>query len=207
MSPSAPETEARLLEAAGEVFAEHGFAAATVREICERAGANLAAVNYHYGDKLGLYRAVFRHAAMICGAHDTEDPAAAGASPAVRLRWWVRNFLADLAAKDAAGWPARLMSREIAAPSEALAEFIEQHGRRKFDALMAILAELAPGLDRASLMRCAASVAGQVIYYHHGRPFIERLAPGFALTPEAIDSIADHIARFSLAGIAARSAS
>ena len=52
------ETRRRLLDAAGEVFAEKGFAKATVREICQKAEANIAAVNYHFGDKEKLYAAV-----------------------------------------------------------------------------------------------------------------------------------------------------
>ena len=40
----------RLLEAAGEIFAEHGFRNTTVREICKRADINLAAVNYYFRD-------------------------------------------------------------------------------------------------------------------------------------------------------------
>ena len=53
-------TRNKLLEAAGQVFAEHGYHSATVREICMRAGANVAAVNYHFGDKLELYTEVLR---------------------------------------------------------------------------------------------------------------------------------------------------
>ena len=59
--PSAQEeTRWRLLQAAAEVFAEVGYHAATTREICRRAGVNLASIHYYYGDKAELYREVFR---------------------------------------------------------------------------------------------------------------------------------------------------
>ena len=53
-------TRAKLLQAATHVFAEQGFHAATVREICTRADVNVAAINYHFRDKLGLYFEVLR---------------------------------------------------------------------------------------------------------------------------------------------------
>ncbi len=187
------------------MFADKGFAAATVRDICDQAEANVAAVNYHYGDKIGLYRAVFRHAAGCCSAEGEQDPGAAGASPAERLRWWVSGFLGDLVAKDVAGWPARLMARELAEPSAVLDEYIDAGARPRYELLLTILSAAHPGIGEADLRRSAASVIGQVIFYHHGKPFIARLSPTFALTAEAVEAIADHITRFSLAGLAARS--
>jgi len=56
------KTSACLLESAGEVFAEKGYRDATIAEICERAGANIAAVNYYFGDKETLYREAWLHA-------------------------------------------------------------------------------------------------------------------------------------------------
>src|SRR6516164_2523355 len=62
---SADEPRQRLLEAAGEIFAAKGFEGATVRDICKRAGANIAAVNYYFRDKERLYIEAVKHAACI----------------------------------------------------------------------------------------------------------------------------------------------
>src|SRR5882724_7570525 len=88
-------TEQRLLESAGEVFAEKGFRAATIRDIIQRAGANIAAVNYHFGDKERLYAAVFRYARKCC---EEQFPigAAAGASPRERLHAYVLSMVLRL---------------------------------------------------------------------------------------------------------------
>jgi len=54
------ETRDRVLKAAERLFAERGFKKVTVRDICRAARANVAAVNYHFGDKQGLYREVLQ---------------------------------------------------------------------------------------------------------------------------------------------------
>src|SRR4051812_49573489 len=62
MSERDLETRARVLATATRLFAARGFKKVTVREICREARANVAAVNYHFGDKLGLYREVLQTA-------------------------------------------------------------------------------------------------------------------------------------------------
>ena len=87
------ETRSRLLEAAGEVFAEHGFRRATVREICRRAGANIAAVNYHYRDKEGLYHAVMDEwLAAAVQKYPPLENLPTDAAPERKLRAFVRSF-------------------------------------------------------------------------------------------------------------------
>src|SRR5438552_13996483 len=91
---SSAETRQRLLEAAGEVFAEHGYRRATVRDIVTRAGANIAAVNYHFGDKEGLYVAVLQHYAKeSLTRHPPHGGLHPEASPDEQLHAFVRSFL------------------------------------------------------------------------------------------------------------------
>src|SRR5215831_603525 len=87
-----PETRERLLEAAGEVFAKHGFRDTTIREICEKAKANVAAVNYHFGDKEELYAAVFDYA-RSCAVAQFDQPALPQIPAEERLRAFVRAVL------------------------------------------------------------------------------------------------------------------
>ncbi|MBT5382627.1 MAG: helix-turn-helix transcriptional regulator, partial [Phycisphaerae bacterium] len=61
-------TREGILNAAMSVFGEHGFRGGTVRDICDRAGANVAAVNYHFHDKASLYAEVLQHAYRNAGS-------------------------------------------------------------------------------------------------------------------------------------------
>src|SRR5271167_711430 len=88
------ETRLQLLEAAGEVFAESGFRDATVREICRRAGANIAAVNYHFGDKETLYTEVLRYAYQkSVEKYPPQQGVPADAGAETKLRAFVLSFL------------------------------------------------------------------------------------------------------------------
>ncbi|KPC54786.1 TetR/AcrR family transcriptional regulator [Amantichitinum ursilacus] len=62
-SAKAVETSTRILDAAELLFVEHGFDATSMRLITQAAGVNIAAVNYYFGSKDGLFKAVFERRA------------------------------------------------------------------------------------------------------------------------------------------------
>ncbi|MBL8875793.1 MAG: CerR family C-terminal domain-containing protein [Phycisphaerae bacterium] len=200
-SEASPDTRARLIEAAGEEFAENGFAKATVRDICAKAAANIAAVNYHFRDKETLYLETLRHAHRYSIEHYPHHGGLASDAPAKdRLRAFVRAFLAKMLDADRPKWHGRLISREMTEPTPALTLIIEEGVRPQFAALCAIVHELAPSLKGESLEASAASVIGQALHYHHCNSMIKRLyterKDGF---PFDLEFLTDHITRFSLA--------
>lgn len=62
-NPRGEDTRQRILETAFELFGAEGFEGASTRTLAERAGVNLPAIQYYFGSKEGLYRAVIRHIA------------------------------------------------------------------------------------------------------------------------------------------------
>src|SRR5690349_9980692 len=109
-------TRQRLLEAAGEVFADVGFQRATVRDICQRAGANVAAVNYHFRDKEGLYGEVLRYAHQAAMAENVEAIEAMRSGAAMpaeqRVRIFIRTFLLRAFHPGKQCWHGKLVARE-----------------------------------------------------------------------------------------------
>ncbi|MEW5736690.1 MAG: CerR family C-terminal domain-containing protein [Thermodesulfobacteriota bacterium] len=200
-------TKERLIEAGGEVFADHGFRGATVREICRRARAPLGSVNYHFRDKMGLYTAVLEHSFRQAFQ---KYPPGMGVSPddppEERLRAFIRAFLLRFMAEGFPAWHGMLMAHELAQPTGALTLVAETRIRPVYEHLAGIVKELL-GLpekteEDAPVLLCATSVVGQCLYYYIGRQIIERVEPrGLALL--SVETLADHVARFSLGGIRA----
>src|SRR5262249_32521038 len=113
-------TRRRLLEAAGQVFAEKGFDRATGKEICDRAGTNTAAVNYYYGGIEGLYAAVVREARNRLVTVEAVAAAVAGKADArARLEAVLGLIAQAVTGPVISSWAPRVLVREIAAPSAA----------------------------------------------------------------------------------------
>ncbi|MFB3819482.1 MAG: CerR family C-terminal domain-containing protein [Candidatus Methylomirabilales bacterium] len=196
------DTRARLLRAAGEVFAEVGYQAATVRAICARAGANVAGINYHFGDKLGLYTALLQRAARENEVYLAD--VARARTPEDALRQFVRGMLRRLTQKDRLAWYAKMMAHELVQPTPALAAAVEHliapNAKVLYETVGRILGR--PPLEAKTRM-CADSIIGQVAHYVHARPVIARLWPEFQLTDRMVEELAGHITDFSLEALRA----
>jgi len=198
-------TRERLLAAALEVFAEHGYEAATIREICSRAGANVAAVHYHFGDKRKLYQAIYGTLFETLRQRRS-DFLPADAPAAERLRVYIRALFEEIFCcagdSDRQVQLSTIYLSEMANPSEVLDLIVTEHLEPDARELYSIVGELigrAP--DDPRTIDCAASVVGQVVYYYHAGPIVSRLHPDRAPVPERLDALVEHVWNFAMGGI------
>ncbi len=197
------ETRERLLESARLLFAERGFNNVSVREICNQAGTNVAAVNYHFRDKMGLYKAVIADVAEAMGRAKLEAmDAGEGFTPEEQLRTYIRIFLHHLLGAGEDCWMDKLIAREMIEPTPALDLIIEKGIKPSSERLMNLVGQLL-GLPAHDLrvIFCGLSVQAQCVWYRSSRTVCERMAPDFKFTPEIIQMLAQQIADFSLAGM------
>ena len=198
------ETRERLLTAAERLFAQRGFKDVTVREICHEAHANVAAVNYHFGDKMGLYREVLQLAIdAIRSATEAARQAGRGLAPEEQLRSYIRLFLHRLLAPGSETIH-KIVNRELSDPTPALDNLVEQAVRPRVEYLSGVVAGmLGCELSDPRVLRCVGSVQSQSIMYARPNPIAERLGFTFKATSSEIDEAARHIAEFSVAGVQA----
>jgi len=200
-APALPDgSRAKLLDSAGQVFADSGFHAATVREICARAGVNIALINYYFGDKLELYAEVLRQSIGASKDGVIQKALQSAAPPEEALRELIFAMAQRVCRTDRPGWHFRLMVHELAQPTPAMAAVIDETMRpvyKRVCGLIGAMLKLPPDHDKTRL--CAHSVLAQVVHYSHGRRVISQLWPELELTPQRVAQISTHIADFSLA--------
>jgi AcrR family transcriptional regulator len=119
-------TRLHILETAGQLFAERGFAESTSKEICTRAGTNMAAVNYHFGSRDGLYEAVLIEAhRQLVSIDELVSLASVPSDPRLKLRAFLTH-LVELGSQPKAPWGFRVVLREALSPSPAMPVLIRR---------------------------------------------------------------------------------
>jgi AcrR family transcriptional regulator len=203
---AADSTRIRLLHAAAAVFAEHGYQDATVRQICARAGANIALVNYHFGDKLELYTEVLRFAMRPGPGGARFDLPPVGVEPAAALRRII-GALVERAfeTSDQANLRFRLILNEFVRPSGATARVVDVVMRPVYERLREIVgAILGLSAQHQKTRLCVHSILGQVAHFAHARPVLVLLWPEMKMTPAQRELVTEHITEFSLAYLHAK---
>jgi len=200
------DTKADLLEAAGHVFAEKGFDRATGKEICERAGANAAAINYYFGGMEGLYAAVLAEANGQLFSLEALSLAIAGKTdPKEKLRIVLELAIDKLTSPIAASWAFAVLGREFVAPSPALDSLREKQAVPKARIIRSIVGELM-GLpaDHPAVARAAFNiVAPFLMLFIADRRVLKRVLPSLGLSRSDAPALAAHMFDYAMAGIAA----
>ena len=200
------ETRQRLLEAAADVFAENGYRNATFRGICERAQANIAAVNYHFQDKQRFYSAVVEH--VIEQEKDTvaelQSRVEAPAPPEARLQAYIHFTLNCLLGASPPARLLRLLAHEMMEPTPTLDFMVEKVVMPTQQNLWKTVSEiLGQGADQRLIVDCASSITSQCFIYYHSRAVVARMGVYPAYDQPTIDHLAEHITQFSLGALRA----
>ncbi|SFC29915.1 transcriptional regulator, TetR family [Polaromonas sp. OV174] len=214
LSPATPEGERRrqrsdgahartqLLHTALRLFAEQGFAKTSIREIAQAAGANVAAISYYFGDKAGLYRAVFSE--PIGSARDDialyDQP---GFTLRQSLQGFFAGFLEPMRQGELVQLCTRLHFREMLEPTGLWAEEVDQGIKPAHAALVAVLCRhLALEQADDDVHRLAFSITGLAVQLFISRDVVELIRPELFGTPQAIDCWAARLVDYAQAMVA-----
>ncbi len=159
-------------------------------------------MNYHFGGKHGLYTAVMQSAIGVMQSTTEAARSAGQGRPADdRLRMYITVFVQRLMGSGRDTWIHQLMMREIADPTPALDMVAEQVLKPRMAYLCNAIGELAGcASGDPRVVRCALSVQSQ-FHALMWDQVLPKLVPGSETTPAGLDAIAEHITRFSLAGV------
>ncbi len=194
-----------LLDSARKLFLARGFGSVTIRQIAAAAGSSTAAIHYHFGDKLGLYRAMLEDAfAPVAEAlQRLGDPARGEEIDLARL---VRLYTRMLATNP---WvPALIVQEVLAEGGRFRAQFIEHFAGRLAPLVVGIMRrEQARGVVRADAdpRLAALSAISMTVFPFLALPVTSRVL-GLTLDERSLDALTQHTTRVLLEGLGVKEA-
>jgi AcrR family transcriptional regulator len=197
-------TKQRILGAAEALFAKHGFAGASLRQVTSAANVNLAAVNYHFGSKENLINEVFRRRLDDLNTQRLQALRKALDEPAPHLESVLAAFVRPALAlsDDTHGGAAfvRVLARAYAEHNEQLRKFMHDHYSHVLREFAAAFSQLLPLLDKQELYWRLDIISGALTYAMADFGVIKRRGT----TPEQHrDLAAEHLIKFGAAGLSA----
>lgn len=192
------DARSRLIISALRSFAEKGFEVATTREICDAAGTNISAIRYYFGDKAGLYRAVFTEPISETTRH-TNVAAYLGLPLVEALGGFFTEFLEPLKKGEEIRLVMKLHFREMIEPTGVWQQEIDTKIKPQHDALVAILKEHLglQGID-IDVHRLAFAIIGMAVHFYVGQEVVSAISPQLLNTLNAIDVLAERLAGYAV---------
>ncbi|RYF41430.1 MAG: DUF1956 domain-containing protein [Comamonadaceae bacterium] len=182
------EARAQLIRAALKLFSDKGFAKTSTREIATAAGANIAAISYYFGDKAGLYRAVFTEPLGVVGDRDITAYNQPGQSLRDSLRVFLCSFLEPMKQGELVQLSARLHFREMLEPTGLWAQEVDEGIKPAHAAMVAMLSRhLGLAEPDDGVHRLAFCIGGLVVQLFVCRDVVELVRPQLFDKPERVD--------------------
>jgi len=200
-------TRDALIQAAGELFADHGLDGASTRAIAKKAKANLAAVNYHFGSKENLYLETLRGVlGEKCNSWGEVMEQAhvltrEGVSVHDALRQVIRDRLADQLEGVYPLWHTKLMLRTLLEPSPVLKALTSERFAPEYQRIVGIARGWNPSLTEEEAELWANSLYGQEIFYTLARAVLLEFEQWETYPGHYLDRVADHVARVMTAAL------
>ncbi|MFN6147405.1 MAG: TetR/AcrR family transcriptional regulator [Planctomycetota bacterium] len=207
---SATATQTTILDAAEALFAETGFAATSLRELTAKAGANLAAVSYHFGSKEGLAIAVLKRRMDPINAERRARLDALPAHPSVEaiVRAFVEPLLRPGVVHDAApvqpgsGF-CRLVGRLMVEQPPFLRDFLAAQFRDLGWRFCGALRQALPGHDAATLWWRLHFLVGAIAHTLQNAATLRHLTDGLC-GDDDVDAVVEQLVQFAAAGMQAK---
>ena len=194
-------TRLRLIEVATRLFSAQGYKHVTIRAISREARANVAAVNYHFRDKLGLYREVLESAFAVVGrTTERAIQEGRGKSAEDKLRAYIRVHCEAILSSSGPNLLQQLIHREALEPSVGLDEVLERTFKPRFEYLFGVIGELLTLPPTDPRVRLSAFTMHGLIVTFRPNPVSERVGAKLNIS-FSTEQITEHILSFCLAGI------
>jgi TetR/AcrR family transcriptional regulator, regulator of cefoperazone and chloramphenicol sensitivity len=200
------ESRQRLLHAAVQCFAEHGFSKTSTRQIAQQAGVNIAAISYYFEDKAGLYKAAYTEP-MGCAKDDIALFDGSALTLEQALHGLYSGFIEPLKQNILVQQCIRLHMREMVEPTGLWDEEIDQ-GIKPYQAALAKLLCRHYGVKRVDddITRLVVSIVALGVHMYVGRDLTLKLYPRIATTAKALDVMAERLVMYARAMIDAEGA-
>ena len=202
---SKKDTRALLLQHADELFLAHGFEGVKIRQITDAAGANVAAINYHFNGKTNLYREVLKQRLdritldklVLIKELDEQQPA-----PDLEqiLHSYIYSYFDAHFSSSDSDRLLQIIDREMA-PGAIASDLVSERLVTPINqAFQKVIKKACPDLSEEYISSCISSITGQVLHFIRARQILRGIR-----APEQnqafIEETVKHITKFSLHGI------